>query len=313
VADPATGQRARHLFAAARFSEAVPVGLQAATEAEDRQGFPEAAELLLRALPYVDGDVERARLLVRVGGVSGVPAIRPAPNAMSRRRPAGRESPGHGHGRSGPSPPGRVNWEQSRQDVARVEYERAREVLDPLGPKPLPGRGLCPSRQHARPTSSTSRRSSSWAGPRTSPKPRARTAPPLGAWVPGLCHTAIGELELGYEEFRRVRRGLGPGQCTSPSTRSTTRWRSARSRSTLERRSVSPIVSTVTPPVPGRPPVEPRSGRSRTFALGAERESRQRRAVIEMGRESGVTTYGFWSLMLWRAWSSSAGSTRRAR
>ncbi len=186
---PATGERARHLFAAARFSEAVPVGLQAATEAEDRQGFSEAADLLLRALPYVDGDVERARLLVRVGGVIWRAGDPPGAERYSPRRSRSRAEAGD-VATAGPGHLllGRVLWEQSRQDVARTEYERARDVLDPLGPsRSLAEAYVRLASLHAF-DFEYERPSSSLAGDGRRRSRRRRRAPSLGARLPGPRH-----------------------------------------------------------------------------------------------------------------------------
>ncbi|HEY8198138.1 MAG TPA: AAA family ATPase [Candidatus Limnocylindrales bacterium] len=299
VGDAATGQRARHLFAAARFSEAVPVGLQAATEAEDRQGFPEAAELLLRALPYIDDDLERARLLVRVGGVlwrAGDPpgAERYLAEAIPLAVRAGdMATAGAGHLLLG-----RVNWEQSRQDVARVEYERAREVLEPLGPS----RSLAEAyvrlgsmhafdfeHQQAIELLDRARAIAEAAG---------EDGPRL--WALGflaLCHVSIGEIELGYEEFRRVHdEASALGQVYVAFN---TLYNEMEERSiTFDAREALRIADRFDRHYP-QFPAGLQSSLGRTFAyfaLGALDESlANAERVIEMGRESGVTTYGFWA------------------
>ncbi len=299
VADAATGQRARHLFAAARFSEAVPVGLQAATEAEDRQGFPEAAELLLRALPYVEGDLERARLLVRVGGVlwrAGDPpgAERYLAEAIPLAVKAGdMATAGAGHLLLG-----RVNWEQSRQDVARVEYERAREVLDPLGPS----RSLAEAYvrlasmhvfdfEHEQAIELLGRA-------RAIAEAAGEDGPRL--WALGflaLCHVSIGELELGYDEFRRVHdEASALGQVYVAFN---TLYNEMEERSiTFDAREALRIADRFDRDYP-QFPAGLQSSLGRTFAyfaLGSLSESlANAERVIEMGRESGVTTYGLWA------------------
>ena len=299
VGDAATGQRARHLFAAARFSEAVPIGLQAATEAEDRQAFPEAAELLLRALPYVEGDVERARLLVRVGGVlwrAGDPpgAERYLAEAIPLAVKAGdMATAGAGHLLLG-----RVNWEQSRQDVARVEYERAREVLDPLGPsRSLAEAYVRQASMHA--FDLEHEQAIELLGrARAIAEAAGEDGPRL--WALGflaLCHVSIGELELGYEEFRRVHdEATALGQVYVAFN---TLYNEMEERSiTFDAREALRIADRFDRDYP-QFPAGLQSSLGRTFAyyaLGALEESlANAERVIEMGREAGVTTYGFWA------------------
>ena len=299
LADAATGQRARHLFAAARFSEAVPVGLQAATEAEDRQGFPEAAELLLRALPYVDGELERARLLVRVGGVlwrAGDPpgAERYLAEAIPLAVSAGdMATTGAGHLLLG-----RVNWEQSRQDVARVEYERAREVLDPLGPS----RSLAEAYVRLGSMHAFDFEHEQAIGLLGQARAIAEAAGEDGPrlWARGflaLCHVSIGDLELGYEEFRRVQEeATALGQVYVAFN---TLYNEMEERSiTFDAREALRIADRFDRDYP-QFPAGLQSSLGRTFAyfaLGALHESlANAERVIEMGREAGVTTYGFWA------------------
>ena len=301
VVDAPTGQRARHLFAAGRFAEAVPVGLQAASEAEDGQGFPEAAELLLRALPYVEGDLDRARLLVRVGQVlwrAGDPpgAERYVAEAIPLAVTAGdMATVGAGHLLLG-----RANWEQSRQDVARVEYERAREVLDPLGPS----RSLAEAYvrlasmhvfdfEHEQAIELLDRA-------KAIAEAAGEDGPRL--WALGflaLCHVSIGELELGYQEFRRAHdEASALGQVYVAFN---TLYNEMEERSiTFDAREALRIADRFDRDY-AQFPAGLQSSLGRTFAyfaLGSLKESlAHAERVIEMGREVGVTTYGLWARM----------------
>ena len=320
VADAATGQRARHLFAAARFSEAVPVGLQAATEAEDRQGFPEAAELLLRALPYIEGDQERARLLVRVGGVlwrAGDPpgaerylaeaiplavkasdmATAGAGHLLLGRVQLGAVAPGRGTGR------------------IRAGARGARSARS----EPLPGRGLCPPRPACTPsTSSTSRRSSSWAGRGPSPKPPARTGPGSGrsgSWRSATSRSASSSsATTSSAGCTRRPRPLGQVYVAFNTLYNEMEERSI----TFDAREALRIADRFDRDYPQFPPgLQSSLGRTFAyFALGSLSESlANAERVIEMGREAGVTTYGLVGPLGCRGLprSSSVGSMRRAR
>jgi len=124
-----------HLLAAHRWEEAVPMCLQAAEEAERRRGLREAAELYERALPHVADERRRGRILCRLGTAhffAGSPAraqqhledgVRLLEAYVDEREAAGyRITLGTCHA------------QQSRPELARREWERARQVLEPLGP-----------------------------------------------------------------------------------------------------------------------------------------------------------------------------------
>jgi class 3 adenylate cyclase len=126
---------ANHLLGAARFEEAVPVCLRSADEAEHALAFGEAVSLLERALPYIDDQLERARVLCRIGRDqwrNGEPATAvgflnegiETLDELGESLEAARER----------IVLGRCHWECERPADARVEYERGREVLEAAGP-----------------------------------------------------------------------------------------------------------------------------------------------------------------------------------
>jgi class 3 adenylate cyclase len=126
---------ASHLLGAARFEEAVPVCLQAAEEAEQTAAFRGAAHLLERVLPHVADPLQNATIVGRIGrdyALNGEPGsaealLREGVDALERLgelREAARNR----------IVLGRCMWERSRPDLARIEYERARDVLETEGP-----------------------------------------------------------------------------------------------------------------------------------------------------------------------------------
>jgi class 3 adenylate cyclase len=126
---------ARHLLGAGRFDEAVPVCLESAAEAERAVAFREAISLLERALPHIDDPLDSARIVGRIGTdyslegevetagrflADGIEALERLgdPLAAARFRVI----------------LGRCHWEASQPELARQEYERARDVLATAGP-----------------------------------------------------------------------------------------------------------------------------------------------------------------------------------
>jgi class 3 adenylate cyclase len=126
---------ANHLLGAARFAEAVPICLQSAEEAEHALAFGEAVSILERVLPYVQDQLENARVLCRIGNDhqrNGEPAtaagyLNSGIDVMEERG----EDIEAAHFRL---VLGRCHWESRRPDAARAEYERALEVLEGAGP-----------------------------------------------------------------------------------------------------------------------------------------------------------------------------------
>jgi class 3 adenylate cyclase len=126
---------ARHLLAAQRWAEAVPACLAAAREAMERRAFYEAADLAERALAHIDDELERARTLGFIGEAmfnaaelaraDGV--LERAIEVLERRGLDTEAAPLHLH-------LGRVRWLLSRPEEAAAHYERARVVLEDVGP-----------------------------------------------------------------------------------------------------------------------------------------------------------------------------------
>lgn len=126
---------ANHLLNAGRFDEAVTVCIRAASEATKALAFHDAAQLLERAAPHVPDRVERARLMCTAGenywnntepaaarrlleeGIEALEAAKLAVEAAGQRLLLGR-----------------CYWELLRSDQARVQFEKAKEVLEPEGP-----------------------------------------------------------------------------------------------------------------------------------------------------------------------------------
>jgi class 3 adenylate cyclase len=126
---------ARHLLGAGRFEDAVPVCLRAADEAERTFAYLDAISLLERALPHVQEPLLQARLGCRMGrarwlnGESQV-AARLLADGIEDLDRAGEATEAAGYR----IVLGRCLWEGERPDLARIEYERARDVLAEQGP-----------------------------------------------------------------------------------------------------------------------------------------------------------------------------------
>ena len=131
---------ARHLIAAGRTDEAVPVCLQAAGEAEETWSMTDAADLYERALPHIHDPLRRASALQRLGtcllyanrpGAAGA-AERCLEEAVTLFDAAGREVEA-----------ARVRvsladsyYPRMRHGPAEAQLHRAIAVLEPLGPSP---------------------------------------------------------------------------------------------------------------------------------------------------------------------------------
>ena len=129
-------QVARHLLGAARFDEAVPACLDAAQEAEASFAFAEALEVLERALPHVHDPVERSRLLCRMGRVLWTDGKTAAAETVLAEGIPGLVAADEVEAAGYRLILGRAQWEQSRPDAAREEFEEARRVLEQAGPSP---------------------------------------------------------------------------------------------------------------------------------------------------------------------------------
>jgi tetratricopeptide (TPR) repeat protein len=126
---------ANHLLAAKLADRAVPYCLQAAKAAERSHAHADAAELYERALPHVRDRSESARLLVALGQESILSGQAARAERYLERAVA--ELAGAGAVELLPSARlllGRAHWERGRPDLARSEYEKAREALEAAGP-----------------------------------------------------------------------------------------------------------------------------------------------------------------------------------
>jgi class 3 adenylate cyclase len=126
---------ANHLLWSGRFDEAVPICLESAEQAERTTAFREAASLLERALPHIADPVEHARIVCRIGhdlALNGEPG--PAEGFLADGIPA-LEELGETLGAARYRIIlGRCYWERSQPNLARWEFERARDVLAVEGP-----------------------------------------------------------------------------------------------------------------------------------------------------------------------------------
>ena len=124
-----------HLLAANRWSDAVPMGIKAAEEAERNQADREAAQLYERLLLHVKDGPMRGALLCRAGNAyhrANEPgrAQRFLEQGIPLLEADGREVEAAGYRIT----LGRCCWERSQPVLARSEYERARAVLERAGP-----------------------------------------------------------------------------------------------------------------------------------------------------------------------------------
>ena len=122
---------AGHLLGASRFEEAVPACLRAAEEAEASLAFADALELLERALPHIHAPLDRFRILCRMGGLLWMDDKSVHAAQVLTEGILGLE--GYGDDREAARYRlvlGRCHWEESRPDLAREEFERARRTLE---------------------------------------------------------------------------------------------------------------------------------------------------------------------------------------
>jgi class 3 adenylate cyclase len=126
---------AHHLLGAGRLEEAVPVCLRSAEDAERTAAFGEAISLLERILPHLSDPMERGMTVSRIGrdhwlngaastaarylheGIEELEALGERVEAARFRVVLGR-----------------CEWEDSRPDLARREFETARDVLQTVEP-----------------------------------------------------------------------------------------------------------------------------------------------------------------------------------
>jgi len=134
-ADAAPVDMAQHLLIAGRYEEAVAMCVAAADEALRAHAYQDAAALFERAAPHVKDPAERGRLLCRAGdaywnNVEPAAARRLLEEGVAGLEGAGAEIEAAGHRLT----LGRCYWELQRTDLAREQFERARDVLENAGP-----------------------------------------------------------------------------------------------------------------------------------------------------------------------------------
>jgi class 3 adenylate cyclase len=126
---------ALHLLGAARFTEAVPVCLDAAANAEHTHAYSEAVTLYERALPHVGGKRERAQVLCRMGRALNFDARVSAAAQYLREGIALFEELGDLlAAASFRLVLGRALWELSRPGEAAEQYDIALKELERQGP-----------------------------------------------------------------------------------------------------------------------------------------------------------------------------------
>jgi class 3 adenylate cyclase len=126
---------AHHLLMAGSYEQAVGMCVAAAEAAIGARAYKDAATLFERALPHVADAVERSRLMCRAGdaywsNAEVAAARRLLEQGIADLEVAGLTVEAAGHRIL----LGRCYWELQRPDKARVEFERAREVLEAAGP-----------------------------------------------------------------------------------------------------------------------------------------------------------------------------------
>jgi class 3 adenylate cyclase len=126
---------ASHLIAAGHWDEAVPVALQAATEAEADKAFADSAELYERFVDHIADRCLRADVLSRLGKAHFFAGQtrrgqRYLEEGIALLEQCGKDREAAGHRLW----LGRCFWLQARPDLARKEYEAARATLEPFGP-----------------------------------------------------------------------------------------------------------------------------------------------------------------------------------
>jgi class 3 adenylate cyclase len=126
---------AHHLLMAGRYDEAVAMCVEAAHDAIRGRAYGDAAALLERAAPHVSDPVERGRLLCRAGDAywnnseSGA-ARRLLEEGISNLEAAGLSLEAARHRIT----LGRCFWELLRSDLAREQFDLARDELEKRGP-----------------------------------------------------------------------------------------------------------------------------------------------------------------------------------
>jgi adenylate cyclase len=126
---------AHHLLLAGRFDEAVEMCVAAADDAIAARAYRDAASLLEHAAPHVKDQAGRGRLLCRAGDAYWNNSEAAAAKGLLEAGIADLEAAGLTLEAAGFRVLlGRCQWELMRPDLAREQYERARDVLEAAGP-----------------------------------------------------------------------------------------------------------------------------------------------------------------------------------
>ena len=126
---------AHHLLAAGHWEEAIPVALEAATEAEADKAYADAAHLYGRIVDHVEDRCRRADVLSRLGKAHFFAGETRRGQRYLEQGIALLEQCGQAREAAGYRLwLGRCFWLQARPDLARKEYEAARDTLAPFGP-----------------------------------------------------------------------------------------------------------------------------------------------------------------------------------
>ncbi|MDQ2943100.1 MAG: AAA family ATPase [Candidatus Dormibacteraeota bacterium] len=133
--DRAAVDLAHHLLMAGRYEQAVGICVQAAEDALRAHAYSDAAALFERATPHVHDPAERARLLCRAGdsywnNTDPAAARRLLEEGITILEGAGFGPEAAGHRLM----LGRCLWELQRSDLARAQFNQARDVLEKAGP-----------------------------------------------------------------------------------------------------------------------------------------------------------------------------------
>ena len=133
--DRASVDLAHHLLLAGKFEEAVVMCVAAAEDAVRARAYRDAAGLLERAAPHVKDRAERGRLLCRAGDAYWNNSEPTAAKGLLDQGISDLEASGLTLEAAGSRLVlGRCYWELQRSDLAREQFERARDELEAAGP-----------------------------------------------------------------------------------------------------------------------------------------------------------------------------------
>jgi len=126
---------AHHLLMAGRYEQAVGMCIEAAEHALSGHAYRDAADLFERAAPHVTDSVERGRLLCRAGeaywyNTEPAASRRLLEEGIASLEEAGLTVEAAGHRVL----LGRCFWELLRPDLAREQFNKARDILEAQGP-----------------------------------------------------------------------------------------------------------------------------------------------------------------------------------